>query len=350
MEHYGQALRLLSGLMIRRRRGSSLSLDIALATLWLVIVYEQRFGEKPIQAVRAHLDGALSILTSVDLRLSCLGARLLVWLLGLDARAATFGQGGALNKAIARCLGIDHLKEAVDDWFRTLSSVYERSAPLFRVTWGPEYPTTEILYDIRHKEIFDLFRDCSQLRLMVAEIYQTTDTSTRPTRISTTQKKLRDLEQKHADLFSVASMMPSSVTEIGEGLTMTLCWVIPHYHASVLDFLHACGPQQTDDPRRFAAARDILKLAIYGYDKQGTPALVRVAWPLFMAGLETPDLFQQDWIVDRFKELGSYGRSYQTAADLLEKIHTTRRSDAAKDIEPSTAELKKTLSSGAFFI
>ncbi|KAL4881696.1 hypothetical protein BJY04DRAFT_188598 [Aspergillus karnatakaensis] len=68
-----------------------------------------------------------------------------------------------------------------------------------------------------------------------------------------------------------------------------------------------------------------------------------------MAGLETKDLIQQDWIVDRLKELGSSGRSYRKAAELLEATIRLRRAKATQGIE-DTAGVIESISSGAFFI
>ncbi|KAM0327975.1 hypothetical protein ACHAQA_005374 [Verticillium albo-atrum] len=337
--HYGEAMRLLSARLSQRT--TALDLDATLATLWLMLMYEHRFGDSPAESLATHLRGVVSVLQSAnvdpfpDLRigssqasvlgdarvdetssLSCFSTRLIIWLLGLDARAASSGLGGWLNAAIAQSLGIGHHDNASELWLRVLGAIHDKSASLFQVTWGAEYPMSEILYDMEHKSTFELLRYTSQLRRMVADLAISTDAEAKESKAAAIETKLRQLRQH-------------------PGLALTLCWVIPNYHASVLDFIRASG-QEVDIQRKNGALEEITKLVLYGYQKGGPPAIVRTAWPLFVAGLEMTDPFKQQWIVDRLQEISRFGKSYKTAAQVLKAYHATgmqmgRRDDGLHD-------------------
>jgi hypothetical protein len=38
--------------------------------------------------------------------------------------------------------------------------------------------------------------------------------------------------------------------------------------------------------------------------------MVRIVWPLFIAGIATSDQIYQDWVAIRLRELGRYGQNY----------------------------------------
>lgn len=38
--------------------------------------------------------------------------------------------------------------------------------------------------------------------------------------------------------------------------------------------------------------------------------MVRITWPLFLAGIATSDRIYQDWVSIRLRELGRYGQNY----------------------------------------
>jgi hypothetical protein len=39
--------------------------------------------------------------------------------------------------------------------------------------------------------------------------------------------------------------------------------------------------------------------------------MVRIVWPLFIAGIATSDQIYQDWVSIRLRELGRYGQNYE---------------------------------------
>lgn len=48
--------------------------------------------------------------------------------------------------------------------------------------------------------------------------------------------------------------------------------------------------------------------------------MVRTTWPLFMAGVATPDRIYQDWVSIRLRELGRYGQNYGRVSRRFDEI------------------------------
>lgn len=48
--------------------------------------------------------------------------------------------------------------------------------------------------------------------------------------------------------------------------------------------------------------------------------LVRITWPLFIAGIATSDRIYQDWVSIRLRELGRYGQNYDRISKRFDEI------------------------------
>lgn len=48
--------------------------------------------------------------------------------------------------------------------------------------------------------------------------------------------------------------------------------------------------------------------------------LVRITWPLFIAGIATSDRIYQDWVSIRLRELGRYGQNYERISRRFDEI------------------------------
>lgn len=48
--------------------------------------------------------------------------------------------------------------------------------------------------------------------------------------------------------------------------------------------------------------------------------LVRIPWPLFMAGIGTSDKIYQDWVSIRLRELGRYGQNFTRLSKRFDEI------------------------------
>jgi hypothetical protein len=48
--------------------------------------------------------------------------------------------------------------------------------------------------------------------------------------------------------------------------------------------------------------------------------VVRITWPLFIAGIATTDRIYQDWVSIRLRELGRYGQNYDLISRRFDEI------------------------------
>jgi len=349
--HYGAAMRLMAEAV-----GSietSHHLDVVLAVLWLMMLYEQRFGDGTGNGLSKHLKGAVSILRTrshvltvhstatrepepghqivsttmtqeqSQLIPSLFATRMIVWMLGIDAIASSYGLGGQLNMELYRLCCPETVKGDMEAVFNWAGSLHRHTRPLFRTIWGDVYPTYEILDDLENTEVNDLSRESAQLRYMVAELASLyhKDFESAKRREKTVEQVLWLIGAKHADLLEVAATIREGSIE-WRRLYSNIRLIVPHYHAVVLEFFRVTDPQGTRNDRQRLALGEIMKLAFQAHKYEGDTAIRHIAWPLLVAFLETDDFVHREWILQRFKSLRVFGNNYWRAQKLLESTIT----------------------------
>ncbi|RSL57761.1 hypothetical protein CEP54_008153 [Fusarium duplospermum] len=172
--HYSSALRLLADAVGCEEPCEDF--DSLLTTLWLMVLYEQQFGHSQSQGCSNHLKGAASLLqhrmkkflqfpapdhdvdtptcaltrkSGLDTRpmLSLYSARMLVWISGSDAAAASTGGGGHFNRTLMSLLSEAQPEDSganLNDPFeppplsplQSYMRMHRYSNPLYRVAWA----------------------------------------------------------------------------------------------------------------------------------------------------------------------------------------------------------------------
>ncbi len=61
------------------------------------------------------------------------------------------------------------------------------------------------------------------------------------------------------------------------------------------------------------------------YEHEGIGYLWRIAWPMFVAGLETDDLIYQNWVIERFTSMQGLGENMRRAKIVLERVCAEQR-------------------------
>ncbi|KAH9223915.1 hypothetical protein DL95DRAFT_440081 [Leptodontidium sp. 2 PMI_412] len=350
-EHYGDAIRILADTFKNNEAISDM--DSILATLWLMMQYEQRFGDGHGMGLKSHLSGLAAVLRTKypalsDLLgagrgfpsaslgveslpsppsdslertpLSTFATRMLVWFSSFDASAATYGLGGQVNSSLTQLLS-QVTDEDEDNPIRGYFKVHQHSNSLFRTVWGESYPQSELLDDLENREIFYLFGSCGQLRYMVADLarrlYHEKDGAEE--QIAAVEGAIRLVGRKHAEILRVATSLVSDEHN-QKRLISNVRYIVPNFHATVLQFLRITRFDKGLDERQRLSLREIMTLAFKSFKQEGDTAMMRITWPLFMAGLETDDLLHREWILDRFRNLGRFGMNYKRAFLLLEAV------------------------------
>ncbi|KAI8255348.1 Sterol uptake control protein 2 [Colletotrichum sp. SAR11_239] len=362
LQHYSSALRMMAD-TIGSDGNDPLDLDSVCTALYLMLLYEQKYGDGKCQGLSNHLTGASLILQhrfkdlllqlpapspetsrkSLALtrrgqdengsRLSLYSARMLVWIALHDAAAASYGLGGQLNCALHKIMGALDASNGItrtgipNSPFQPLGS-FERlhrfSNPLYRSMWADAYPQAELLDDVENRNVYAFLGACSQLRFMIAQLANLSndeDEASQQQRIMAVDMTIQQVGWKFTELLEVAAELSIS-TDNSHRLVANIRGIVPHYHAVVLEFLRLTRFNETPmlSTRQRNALREIMNLAFQAFKHEGDESMTRIAWPLFMVALETDDLLHREWVLSRFQGMSRFGKNLDRAHVFLKEI------------------------------
>ncbi|PTB54487.1 hypothetical protein M431DRAFT_530667 [Trichoderma harzianum CBS 226.95] len=329
-------------------------LDTILASIWLMLTYEQKFGDGNGVGLSSHLKGLATIVQSEARQaltlpadanhhipssantmeldssqrrmhtLSLFSARMLIWISLLDAGAASTGLGGDFNASLHGLLEEHaHICDGCDSrlqtsLFRSFTEVAKYSNPLFCRVWGDDYPIQELMDDISNHDIFLLYGSCFQVRYMASRL------DSLRKQVSTAAEQCENVIelafQEIAETYTETFLLASKITvETDNSLRVikNLRFIVPHYHAAILYYVRCADPRRSSPDRRMVSLKMIMKLAYQAFKLEGDEAMLRIAWPLFIAILETDDLLHREWLIARLHALGKFGKNYSRAASFV---------------------------------
>ena len=352
--HYSCALRMMAE-AINTNDTKRLDLDSLHTVVYLMLLYEQKYGDEKCFGVSNHLKGASQILvsrhkkiklptpsltnrrtgTSALVRrtdtleteeLSLYSARILVWIALYDGAAASFGLGGHLNAALSSLMSDDTECQTVINPFQQLEQfdrLHRFSNPLYRVMWGDSYPQNELVDDVENRSVYELLTSCAQVRCMVAELagIDRTDTVAFEQQARAVELCIQRVGSEFVELMEVAGEL-SIQTDNSHRLVANIRANVPFYWAVVLDYLRTMesSPGASLSRRQRNALREIMNLAFQAYKHGGDEAMRRIAWPLFMVAIETDDLVHRDWVLERFDSISQFGKNFERAYQFLHDI------------------------------
>ncbi|KAL6892431.1 hypothetical protein HDV57DRAFT_181453 [Trichoderma longibrachiatum] len=344
VQHYSAALGLLADVIGNADDGRQLELDPICAVLYLMLVYEQKYGDGSCSGLSNHLAGAALIVkhrcqrlseqiakrgwqgTPVLSRtqpqsqiqepgLSLFVIRLLVWIALCDATAATFGLGGQFNSELKGIMGPDDASSITG-----FDVLHRYSNSLYRSMWGETYPQVELLDDVENRDIFAFLCASMQLRSMVADLARL-DPAQFNLRLPAVDSAFRQVNLRYGELLEVASNLSLS-TNNSHRLVANIRAFIPIYHAAKLDLLRVIRRNGVTTRMEIvpeAHITAIIDLAIQADKHQGVEGTIRVAWPLFVVALETNSVVHQRWILTRFQTMSSYSKNLERAHRFLKE-------------------------------
>ncbi|KAK1247398.1 hypothetical protein MKX07_002307 [Trichoderma sp. CBMAI-0711] len=344
VQHYSAALGLLADAIGNADDGRQLELDPICAVLYLMLVYEQKYGDGTCSGLSNHLAGAALIVKhrcqrlsdqiakrgwqgtpvlariqpqdqSEEPGLSLFVIRLLVWIALCDATAASFGLGGQFNSELKDIMGPEDASS-----ISGFDVLHRYSNSLYRSMWGEAYPQVELLDDVENRDIFAFLCASMQLRSMVADLAKLGADELK-LRLPAVEAAFRQVDLRYGELLEVASDLSLS-TDNSHRLVANIRAFIPIYHAAKLELLRALRrngitAKMEIVPEAHIAA--IVDLAIQADKHQGVEGTIRVAWPLFVVALETNSVVHQRWILSRFQAMSSYSRNLERAHRFLKE-------------------------------
>ncbi|KAF4956262.1 hypothetical protein FSARC_11618 [Fusarium sarcochroum] len=351
MWHYSSALQLMAQMIGTPSKGR-LDFDAIYTAVYLMLLYEQKFGDDKCVGFMNHLDGAALILkhycgdmnlppptsgsrqrlaltfgekSNQSHDLSLYAARIIMWVVQFDSAAASYGVDSRLNTTLHEIMMTcrnytkehDHL--ALLD---KLEQLHHFSSPLYGTVWGKEYPQDELVDDIENKNVFFLEGACAQLRLMTAQL----------DRLDSDEKEsgerwardimiaIDNVNSKFGDLIEVAAGL-SPLTNNAHRLVANMRRVVPFFHAAVLYFFRVRSKGSRDQQPltewQNEALSQIMSLAFQAHKYDGEQAMVQLAWPLFMVALETNDHLHREWALSQFSAISKCGVNFERAYRFL---------------------------------
>lgn len=346
VQHYSAALGLLADVIGAADDGRHLKLDPIFAVLYLMLVYEQKYGDGSCSGLSNHLAGAALIVkhrcqnlsnqiskrgwqgTPVltrtkqlqgqadELGLSLFVIRLLVWIALCDSTAATFGVGGKFNSEIKIIMGPNDTSSIPG-----FDALHRYSNSLYRSMWGGSYPQVELLDDVENRDIFAFLCACMQLRAMIAGL-ASVDVNELRQRVPAIEAAFDQIDKRYGELLEVASNISLS-TDSSHRLVANIRAFVPLYHASKLELMRLIrgrGVATSTEIVPKAHISAIIDLAIQADKHQGIEAVIRVAWPLFVVALETNNEVHRRWILGRFQMMSRYSKNLERAHRFLKEI------------------------------
>ncbi|KAL2795452.1 fungal-specific transcription factor domain-containing protein [Aspergillus keveii] len=378
LNHYSSALKLMAQ-VIGDEETTRLSFESTYTALYLMLLYEQKYGDEKCLGFGNHLNGAALMLKqhfsdnrgllnhvcglnqrsvlsriSESNQISLYAARLIMWIVQFDISAASSGVGGQLHATIYGLLDAEIISGGTDDYnsinvLDRFEQLHHFSSQLYRTLWGKEYPQSELLDDVENRNIFFLEGACIQLRFVVAQLAQPRESQTNETNM---ERKTLDAEvaidnvsNRFIDLIEVAVSL-SPATDNSHRLVANLRRVIPLYYAVILSFLRVKSGlrQRKLNSRQNEALRQIMNLAFQAHKYDGEKAMVRIAWPLFIVAVETDDRLQREWVLGRFSAISKFGlnlqRAYRFLAHVVEsQSQLGRRVDIQRQLQTGDFEV-----------
>ncbi|KAM5343796.1 hypothetical protein ACJ41O_012333 [Fusarium nematophilum] len=377
--HYSSALKKMAA-VVGDDATDRLDLDSVNTALYLMLLYEQKYGDEKCSGVANHLNGASLILQhrcrerlplpspSLEVQpgepvpthnaqqcnknttISIYSARLLLWIALIDGAAASCEVGGEFNGTLHKLMGQNTSDDGLFTPYqplRNFDKLHRSSNSLYRTTWGEDYPQTELIDDVENRSVYSLLGVCTQLRFMIARLagLYASNPAEANKRADTVEMSIQDVGLRYAELMEVAAEL-SLTTDNSHRLVANIRGIVPHYYAVVLDFyrLTRIDPDALLCMRQTYALRQTMNLAFQAYKQGGDEAMMRIAWPLYMVVLETDDLLHQEWALERMSSISKFGKNFERAHKFLVDVvemqsRSGKRADVRELLRPGEVDL-----------
>ncbi|KAL3480010.1 fungal-specific transcription factor domain-containing protein [Aspergillus californicus] len=376
-ERYGTALQLLASAIQNLTQVTDL--DFILATLWLMISYDVAHGDGVGADLSVHLRGA-ALLLQGRLKTLCgtvhqsyceharsgcgglgtrsdeeyfgitrLSSQLLLWIAIVDGSAALNGINATFNHLLGESM-FDPTQDEASSRLSGFSIIQRYSTMVYRDVWDSQYPQSELIEDLQCSQIFCLQAESGQLRYMLSKVTRTAPYPQNGAEIDseTFVRIVDDVGLRYKELLTAASSLNLPKEGSQRRYVLNLRTVVPLYHAMVLLLYCIFGTATTPNDKQRLALREIITLASQVCADEGNQALCKLAWPLFIAALETDDMLHRNWVLEQFEALSKQGENFRRAHKALSFAFFQRRPHRSritywqlvghKEIEPFVLE------------
>ena len=109
-----------------------------------------------------------------------------------------------------------------------------------------------------------------------------------------------------------------------------LRFIVPLFYAAQVDFYRTTSRPGEQPPKLAQSVSSILQIATIIYENEPPSSMRRIAWPLFLAGVETDDAIHTTWVLERFRELADFSLNFRRAYTLLKAVVLHQRQTREK--------------------
>ncbi|EFY96154.1 Zn(2)-Cys(6) zinc finger domain protein [Metarhizium robertsii] len=354
LHHYAAALRMLAEAVDGSPGpdGRQLDLDAILAAIFLMLWYEQKFGDASCRGFANHLAGTARVVEhrcrndvfkralqepmrqektlalvrmGGDARdresiLSQFSARMLSHLCIYDSMAAGYGLGGRLVETLSQALAFSNSTSLYAD---KVDSLHGFSYGLYRVVWAQDYPQEEMLDDLENRTIYCLASSVVQLRFMISRL-ESLGVGAAGACLAEIEAVYEATHDKFEEIFGIADALSPSFDSANR-LVANIRQIVPQYYGTKIQLARAVrklGLPSKLPTEDFVGL--VMSLCTQALRHNGNDAMLSVANALFMAAIETSDASRRDWFTARFQALCAYGCNYARAHRLLVRASAAR--------------------------
>ncbi|GKZ25059.1 hypothetical protein AbraIFM66951_000517 [Aspergillus brasiliensis] len=190
--------------------------------------------------------------------------------------------------------------------------------------WGESYPTTAQLDDMENMPGLSLYHRSHVLQFKITELFRQGNPSVKSGLDIISE--LNILSDEYDTLLGSAKSAPScEIVGDGRRVMETIFWASITYYGTIVYF-HLCFKDTLAKELQGAgmmALHDAVSLVLelsLKLHRSRPHLMVRITWPLFIAGIATSDRIYQDWVSFRLRELGRYGLNYSRVSARFDEI------------------------------
>ncbi|KAL3481767.1 hypothetical protein BJX99DRAFT_253292 [Aspergillus californicus] len=372
--HYGRALSSLRAALSQDVK-SPKQVEAIFITLWLLIDYENRFGNGAA-AINIHIRGIQGLLSDrvvLSLKYPEPSLRGVTFEPGnpvlsesSNSVARVPATGGALSEAEmcdaplrrtavplfllwtlyfytpgALLRGPD-VPSIDDSLFRSFLLAEKGSAALtledlYRISrqsparfWGYAYPATAKLDDLENLSGLKLYHRSHVMQFRITELFKSTSSGlgSDTSYVQILDEIVAISEEYDVLLSSAKSAQSCDIASTGRRVMETIYWASITFYGTIVYFYlcsretHQFNDQAQHDSRLIpleTAVSYVLELSLRLH-RSRPRLMLRIAWQIFIAGIATQDRIYQDWVSIRLRELACYGRNFTRLGDRYDEI------------------------------
>ncbi|KAL4898665.1 hypothetical protein BDV59DRAFT_206936 [Aspergillus ambiguus] len=220
----------------------------------------------------------------------------------------------------------------------TLPELYKISRQSPSRFWGEDYPATAQLDDMENLPGLTLYHRSHVVQFNITELFKKShankEGAERRVDMPTDSyqhitAELATIADEYDTLLSSAQSAPSVEIVPGRRVMETILWSSITYYSTIV-YLYLCFPapavnDNSKDQQHHSllslstAVTRVLELALKLH-RSRPRLMLRIVWPLFIAGIATPDKIYQDWVSIRLRELAKYGQNYARVSSRFDEV------------------------------